>query len=343
MTDKTEEPTPKRRQRALDEGDSGSSSVFAQAFGFVVAIALAPAVFAALASWTTTTLRITLSRLDTVVPSAGALVELTIVPILRFVVPFLFAVGGVSAALTAIQSGGAVSFSKLAPQLDRLDPIRGFGGLFSKVRLLSVVRAILAAVTVGAFVYRELRLHAPDIVSLAGRTALVVPTAQALVLGVAKGAIAVALVLGAIDLFATRRAWLQRNRMTKDEVKREHKESEGDPEVRAARHRAHQEMIAAASALSVKGASVVVVNPTHLACALRYDEADGDAAPVVLAQGEGIVAQEMVRAARDYGVPIVQNVPLAHALLELESGEQIPEALYEAVAEILREILEQAG
>jgi len=82
------------------------------------------------------------------------------------------------------------------------------------------------------------------------------------------------------------------------------------------------------------------VNPTHLACALKYKD-DEDQAPVVVASGEGDLAERIVRAARDYGIPIVRDVPLAHALSELEVGEVIPEALYEAVAEILRAAWEE--
>jgi FlhB-like protein len=85
----------------------------------------------------------------------------------------------------------------------------------------------------------------------------------------------------------------------------------------------------------------VVVNPTHLACALKYAE-DEDGAPVVVASGEGDLAARIIKAARDYGVPIVRDVPLARALRELEVGDVIPEALYEAVAEILRAAWEES-
>ena len=91
----------------------------------------------------------------------------------------------------------------------------------------------------------------------------------------------------------------------------------------------------------VKEATVVVVNPTHLACALRYDEDGGDAAPVVLASGRGDLAAQIVRAAEAYGVPVLRDVPLARALIELEPGDVIPEALYEAVAEILKAAWEE--
>lgn len=134
---------------------------------------------------------------------------------------------------------------------------------------------------------------------------------------------------------------MKRLRMAKEEVKREYKDAEGDPQIKAARERAHQEMLAAAAVGNVKKATVVVVNPTHLATALRYDEEQGDAAPVVVASGEGDLAARIVAAARDYAVPIVQDVALARALAELQIGDAIPEALYEAVAEILRDAWER--
>ena len=146
----------------------------------------------------------------------------------------------------------------------------------------------------------------------------------------------------------TRRSWKKRLRMSKDEVKREYKESEGDPQMKAARERAHHEMMASATIGNVRTASVVVVNPTHLACALRYqttsdDEREADGAPVVVANGEGDLAQQIIRAARDYGIPVVRDVPLARALSELAVGDEIPEALYEAVAEILRAAWDEAA
>ena len=91
--------------------------------------------------------------------------------------------------------------------------------------------------------------------------------------------------------------------MSKDEVKREHKDAEGDPQQKAARERAYHELLAQATVANVRTASVVVVNPTHLACALRYDEKEGDEAPVVVASGEGDLAPRIVRAAAGLGRP----------------------------------------
>jgi flagellar biosynthesis protein FlhB len=341
MSDKTEEPTPKRLRRALEEGDSGVSAAAAQAVGFVVAIALAPGVFTTLGRWAATTISATFTRIGNGDFAHGDVAWGIVSPILSFTAPLLLAVALTTAVVTAVQTGGAIAMKRLAPDLTRLDPIRGVRGLLSSVRALSVLRALIAAAVVALLAYRDVRAHAGDLVSLAGRPSWTAPVAVTIALGIAKWAAIVGLALGAVDLLATRRAWAKRLRMTKEEVKREHKESEGDPQIRAARQRAHQEMLAAGAAHAVKSATVVVVNPTHVACALRYDEASGDDAPVIVASGEGVVAEEIRRAARAYGIPIVQNVPLAHALKELELGTSIPETLYEAVAEVLREIMAQ--
>ena len=186
--------------------------------------------------------------------------------------------------------------------------------------------------------FRGLREHAPDVAHVTGQLGFVGVLAGEVVHRTVRDVALFGLAVGGLDILVTRRTWLKRLRMTKDEVKREHKESEGDPQIKAARERAHHEMLASATVGRVKEASVVVVNPTHLACALRYDaERREDDAPLVLAVGEGDLARRIVEAANAYGVPVLRDVPLAHALVELSPGDRIPEELYEAVAEILRE------
>lgn len=123
--------------------------------------------------------------------------------------------------------------------------------------------------------------------------------------------------------------------MSHDEVKREHKESEGDPHHKQERKRLHKELLEGRMVNEVKKANFVVVNPTHIAVAVKYDR-ERDAAPVVLAKGERLLAERIKQAAREAGVPIFRDVGLARALRDVEEGDEIPEALYEAVAEILR-------
>jgi flagellar biosynthesis protein FlhB len=257
--------------------------------------------------------------------------------VLVLALPVLLAAAIAGGVAQIVQTGGFVSMSRLSPKLDKLNLFEGVKNLFSTQRLTAVARALVSGSVVAWLAYRGLRSHLVDVAHLTGRLEYVGVVASEIARKVALDAAIVGVGLGALDMLVVRRAWRKRLMMGKDEVKREYKESEGDPQTKAARERAHHEMLASATVGNVKNATVVVVNPTHLATALKYDEKDGDEAPVVVATGEGELAQRIIAAARDYGVPVLRDVPLARALAELQIGDAIPEALYEAVAEILRE------
>ncbi|MGO9838750.1 MAG: flagellar biosynthesis protein FlhB [Polyangiaceae bacterium] len=343
MSDKTEAPTPRRLRKAREEGDSGVSGHAAQAVAFVVAVGLAPAAIRALASHAADDLRLALA--SAAHPEAAARFDGRdlAAAVLSLTLPLLLAAGTAGAVVYVVQTGGMVAAGRLAPNLGRLNPIAGIRGLVSRTRLFALVRSLAAGIVVGWMGYRAIADHVADLAHTAGRLR-VVP----LVVSEAAGALGwrvalFGLALGVVDLVVTRSAWMDRLKMSKNEVRREHRDAEGDPQLKAARGRAYQELLAQATVASVRLASVVVVNPTHLACALRYDEKGGDQAPVVVASGEGDLAARIIQAAREAAVPVVRDVPLARALLELEVGATIPEELYEAVAEILREAWEEGG
>lgn len=343
MSDKTEEPTPKRLRAAREEGDSGTSAYAAQAVAFLAAVLLVPAAATALATRASDDLRGVIARAgDTTVRSSIDPAELG-GEVLALTLPLLGAAALAGAVMHVVQTGGFIASKRLTPKLERLDVFAGLKNLFSTTRLFAVARSFIAAAAVGWLAYRALSAHALDLSRLSGRFSYVAALTFELARGLARDAAMVGLALAVIDLVATRYSWIKKLRMSKDEVKREYKESEGDPHVKAARERAHREMLDSATVANVRTAQVVIVNPTHLATALRYEAKDGDEAPVVVASGEGDLAARIIRAARDYGVPVVRDVPLARALAELELGDAIPEALYEAVAEILRDAWEEAS
>ena len=338
MGEKTEDPTPRKLRKAREEGDAGVSAFASQAVGFLVAVAVVPAAVKALADWASHALNEVLAaptqdavRFDAV-SIATAVVSLSL--------PVLLAAGLASGVTAVVQSGGIVATKRMTPRLDRLNPVAGARNLLSPARLFAVARALVAAGIVGWLAYAALADHLVDLARTSGRVAWVGVVVASIAGGLAWKAALVGVAIGVVDVVVTRTVWRRRLRMTKDEVRREYKESEGDPQLKAARDRAHREMLAQATVASVKNATVVVVNPTHLACALRYDEKEGDEAPVVVASGEGDLAEQIKRAAEQYGIPVVHDVPLARALVELAPGDVIPEALYEAVAEILRELWE---
>jgi flagellar biosynthesis protein FlhB len=337
MSDKTEEATPKKLRKAQEEGDSPISSFASQAIAFLCAVAVAPAAIAALATHATSDLRAALARAG----DASLTVKFEPLPfattVIALTVPILGAAAVAAAVASVVQSGGIIATKRLQPKLERLNFINGLKQLFSTSRLVAVLRAALYGAAVAWFAYSALRDHAGDIARTTGRLPEAGAVAAAVAIGVVKRAAILGVFLAVLDIVVTRRSWHKKLRMSKADVKREHKESEGDPQLKSARERAHHEMLASATVANVQKASVVIVNPVHIACALRYDEEDGDEAPVVVASGHGDLAARIVSAARAYGVPVLQDIPLARALVELEVGSAIPEALYEAVAEILRE------
>lgn len=337
MSDQSEEATPKRLRKAQEDGDSPISSFASQAVAFLCAVAVAPAAIAALASRSSSDLRAAIARSGDVAPAISFDPLPFGTSIVALTAPILAAAAIAAAVASVVQSGGIVATKKLQPKLERLDVIAGFKNLFSTSRLVSVLRSALFGAAVAWFAYAALRDHAGDLARTAGRLPEAAELAGSMALGVVKRVAILGLFLAVLDVVVTRRSWSKKLRMSKSEVKREHKESEGDPQLKAARERAHHEMLAAATVANVQKASVVIVNPVHIACALRYDEEDGDEAPMVVASGHGDLAARIVAAARAYGVPVLQDIPLARALVELEVGSAIPEALYEAVAEILRE------
>ena len=337
MSDQTEEPTPKRLRKAREEGDSGVSTQAAQSAAFLVAVMLAPAAIGGLAASSADWLRAAIARVGDATPPAADPIGM-VMPFLVAVVPLLLAAGAASAVVQLVQTGGFVASKKLTPKLERLNVFEGFKNLFSATRALAVLRAVLASSVVAWLAFRGLRDHAPDLAHVAARLPFASVLAGTVAYRVCRDTALFGLAVGALDIFVTRRSWMKRLRMSKDEIKREHKESEGDPLLKAARERAHHEMLAAGAVANVKTATVVVVNPTHIACAIRYDDEDKEDAPLVLAVGEGDLARRIVEAARAFGVPVLRDVPLARALVELSPGDRIPEELYEAVAEILRTV-----
>jgi len=335
VTDKTEEPSPRRLRQAREKGVIPVSAALTQSGALIAAIVALPGAV----SWTAHQCNALI-----LAAIAGKVLEPTrlLVPVLVISLPVVAAacLGAVAVGLT--QTGAAFVPSKLTPDLKNLDPVEGFKRLFKLERIYQIIRALVAASFVAWLAVDVMLDEAPSIANTAGRPELALVVAGTLTRQVLWLGAAVSTALAVIDVLVTRRAWLRRNRMSKDELKREHKESEGDPQLKHERKRAHQEMLNHASVLSVKDASVVVVNPTHLATALRYKD-DEDEAPVVVAQGRDELARRMIDAARAYGIPVVRDVPIARALRDLEVGDEIPEELYEAVAEILKELWEQEG
>ncbi len=244
-------------------------------------------------------------------------------------------IGAFVAAILAIlgQLGWPPAFKGISFDLSRISPFKNLPNTFAPSAVMRRTGIALAKVTlVAAIVVIALRGGLSMDAMEAGSLAATAGHLIARVLGFVIGAL---VVLAGVDYYLSHRKIAAQMRMTTSEAKREHKEQDGDPLVKGKRRSKMKEMAKRRIAVAVAKADVVVVNPTHYAVALRYDD-KSDRAPVVVAKGVDEVAEKIREVARKHGVPILARPPLARALHKaVKEGRPVPANLYRAVAEVL--------
>jgi len=336
-SDRTEAPTPHRRQRARSEGKIARTSM-ATAVG---SIAGAMGMLAIGGAWLFGWLVQNIARPPAAVPDQPTIawgMAVVRTALLTAGAPMLVIVAGAATGAMALglaQTGGRITPVVLQPQLSRLNPIAGIGRLVSARVLVEVCRMTALSVIVGLLLWGGVR----DVLMRATAGDLATPQgAWHGLRDVAAPLIARLIGVGAVIMVADY-AWqwfrLERDlRMTRQELRDDVKETEGDPYWKA-RRRARARAVARARMMhAVPTAAVVITNPTEVAVALRYDS--GMAAPQVVAKGQGHVAARIRAVAWRAGVPIHPEPPLARALYAgAEVGQFIPPRLYRAVAEVL--------
>jgi flagellar biosynthesis protein FlhB len=328
-------PTPKRiadfRKRGEIAFSRDLTGVAALAGGALAVGATLPRTAATLRDLTS----MIFSRADSISPGAAASAALK-----AFAVCSLPAAAGAVAGTLiagAVQLGWPPALKPLGFDLGRIFSAGSIGQLFSPKAaagraLKSFLRVAFVAAACTLALAGEIRrlrdLPIPDAASLGTRTAAAVG-ALALAAGLTLAGMA------ALDWILSRRALAARMRMTPEEAKREHREQEGDPQIKRRRRQRMRELAKRRLVSAVKKADVVIVNPTEYAVALRY-RANEAPAPVVLAKGRGAVADRIRTLARKAGIPIIPQPPLARLIHKLvPEGRAIPASLYRAVAEVL--------
>jgi flagellar biosynthetic protein FlhB len=293
---------------------------------------LAPWMFVTLLGYAKSTFASVASASTTPAMALAAAGDMTV----RLTLPVLGAVAVGAILATYVQVGSVFSLEPFKPQLSRLNPLSNLKQLFGSKALVELAKSLVKVIGLGLVAGDALWSFAPRILS----TLLRAPEhALALVgqcfLTIAWRAGLVMVVVAAADYLYQRWSYFKRLRMTKEEVKREQKEGEGDPQHKAERQRLHREMLQQQMFERTREADCVIINPQHVAVAIKYDREQMNA-PQVIASGRGLVAAKIRQLARQAGVPLVRNVPLARALVELELDDEVPGELYEAVAEVLR-------
>jgi flagellar biosynthetic protein FlhB len=237
--------------------------------------------------------------------------------------------------LEYVQVGTLFTIDPLIPKLDKLNPLQGLKNMFSKKSLVELLKNLIKISVTAYVVYGVVRDSMPLMVeTIRQDTRGIMVIMGELVWRVATRVALLFVVFAIFDVWWQRKSFMKDMMMTKEEVKKEYKESEGDPHHKAKRKEFHQEIMEGAQMEAVREADVIVTNPDHVAVALKYDR-EKDGAPRVLARGIDHKAERIKAIARETDVPTLRNVPLAHALLRVEVGHEIPEELYDAVAEVL--------
>ena len=331
--------TEKKIRKARAEGqvarsrDLGHLAILG--LGGAVLVALAPLLTGWLLHLVADGLRFDAATLADSGQLAGRLGSQTL-RMLAIVLPLGLLLAALAVAVAVLSGGWNFTLKAVQPKLGKVDPIAGFGRLFSSAHLIEVLKACGLALLLGTIAAFWLRAHVEEFVHLVGMPML--PALGAAGSIVASGLMAVLLVLvvfAVVDVPLQRHLLAQRLKMSHQELKEEHKQTEGSPEVKG-RIRARMRQIAQRRMLAaVPSADIVVMNPTHYAVALKYDESRM-AAPRVVAKGTDLMALRIRDAAKAADVPVLEAPPLARALhAACEIDQEVPAALFGAVAQVL--------
>ncbi|KVO31351.1 type III secretion system protein HrcU [Burkholderia ubonensis] len=344
--EKTEEPTEKKLKKVREKGQVAKSKDVADAVTLAAVIGVMTAGESMLTGGLTRAIRTALDFVQgerTSQATLAALHDLAASAALTML-PFVVAAIVAGVVSQAPQAGFMITLEPVMPKFDALNPMNGIKRIFSLKSLLELVKMIVKAVVLACVIWKMMTSLFPLVVA-----SVYEPTPQLLrvlwtvlmkLLGVV---VLVVVVFAAADYKLARVMFIRDNRMTKEETKREHKESEGDPHTKGERRRLAREIATSAPPRQKVGqANVLVVNPTHYAVAIRYAP-DEHPLPRVIEKAVDDGALALRRHAHALGVPIVGNPPVARALYRVERDAAIPEELFETVAAILRWVESVAG
>lgn len=342
MSEKTEQPTDKKLEDAREKGQVPVSRDMARLATFFVIGLLA---FVTEKLWHTSIdslFELAFMRIGT--PFIPAMWEMvTAAGQLLLVIFAAIAVTGTVVAVMAFwgQFGILLSAKALEPKLDKLNPVQGFMQMFSKRKLVELVVSLAKAILIGYVLYVVILDQLPTILKLSGGTPRDVYYGFVeMLFSIFKIAVGICFSFSLVDLVSQRHFHTKSLMMSMDEIKREYKESEGDPLVKGTRKQLAQEWANEEPAARTQESNAVVVNPTHFAVALFYDF-DAPSVPMVLAKGKDATAQAMIARAHELKIPVIRHVWLARTLYATAKPDSpIPKGSYESVAHVYAVIQE---
>lgn len=339
---KTEEATPRKLEEARKKGDVAKSPDVAAAMSLAGAAAVLLIGGGYFSRQMAEDMLPFLAEPHAMIGGlqAGAGVEIGMRAVWA-VTPFLAAlmlavvIGGVGGNLA--QSGFLFTAEKLKPKWSTLSPMSGFKRIYGPDGIVQFIKTFLKLVAIGAVCWWVLKPHAREFENLAAMSpAMILPFARDLAASLMIAALIFLGFTAGADFIWQKFRFAKRMRMTKEETKEDYKQTEGDPHVKGKLRQIRMQRSRQRMMQAVPKATVVVTNPTHYSVALRYEPDQGDAAPICVAKGVDAVALRIRELARESGVPVVENVPLARALYAaVEVDEVIPREHFEAAAKVI--------
>lgn len=336
--EKTEEATPKRKDEARNKGQIAKSVELNSAFGVLAAFfslkILGEYIYNELAVF----MKYTFSHFSTA-DFTFEFIQIMFANLgwvfLKTAFPVMVVIAVVAVITNFLQVGFIFTLEPLMPNLEKLNPITGFQRLFSKRSLVELFKSIIKISIVSFFVYRFIQKTASQVPKLV--TAELVDslkTAASMTLDLVFQISAVMIVLAALDYFYQGWEHKESLKMSKQEVKEEYKQMEGNPQIKGKIKERQRAMAMQRMMQEVPKADVIVTNPTHFAVAIKYEQSMS--APVIVAKGQDFLAQRIKEVAKENKVTIVENKPLARTLYStVDVGSTVPPQLYQAVAEVL--------
>jgi flagellar biosynthetic protein FlhB len=340
--EKSEEPTDERLRKLREDGNVPKSQDVTSSIKFLVVFLVIASQMSAFTKILLDYTRVCIDmsqRLHTFTMTVATSMILLegIIAMMLICLPVFGAEYLAAIILNVAQIGFLFSTKPITPDFNRLNPVTGFKNLFNMKKMVEILKTIIKFVTIAYVSYITVKKYLRDIALIIRADLFTgVKITGSIIWDIVIKTSMVFIIIAAADFFYQRKRYIKDNMMSKHDIKQEYKQSEGDPQQKADRKRLHQEIISnsGGGGKGLMGSNVVVRNPDHIAVALKYD-AQEHRAPLLVAKGERLWAKKILAEAEKLGIPIVHNVPLARALNQVTVGDEIPEILYQAVAEVL--------
>ena len=351
--EKTEKPTAKKLNDARNEGQVAKSREISNAFTLIGLFLLLKIAISFLGDQFLGGYADTYNRIPELIKLTDGKIRscdfstLLLHMLMRMLIgmaPFLVVGFILSFLADYLQVKWKVTTKPLQPKFSKMNPINGFKRIFSMNSLVELLKAILKIALISYVVYTTIRDKLQVIYLLFHMTLWQgIATAADIAISIGMKVSFVYLIIAALDFAYQKHKFNKDQMMTKQEIKDEYKNAEGDPAIKGKQRQRMQEASRRRMMQDIPKADVVITNPTHFAVAIQYD-AEVAAAPVVLAKGEDHLAAKIKEAARENHVEIVENKPLARMLYyNVDIGQQVPPELYQAVAEVLAMVYHMQG